>query len=277
MGGSRVVAAAELPGREGSFAERCGWARSAVIAAAARGAGLVVLPEAYLPGYVHSTGPDGTDAREFLVRVASEAGIGVAMGYLDRTACILGVATDGRLVEYRKRFLAPDEASFWEAGTEPVIAETPVGRVGLLVCADVLQLAAWEPLVGRVDVVAVAAAWPDYRGRVARTRGWRRPIVRWIAANSNPYRDRLLGRAARAVGAPVVFANACGAYQHEESFSGGSAIWDADGERVAGVSDGIAIATVAPGSPRGPLRHEASWRAFTAVYRRSAERAHARA
>lgn len=255
MSGARLrVAAVELPGAPGDATAR----RAAARAALPEGAQLVVLPEAWWPGYAHQRVDTGGDAREVGLDLARASGAWVAFGYLHGDGSWLGLAgPDGSWARYRKRFPSPAEARWWRGGGEPGVFQTPLGRVGVAVCADVLQLATWRGLVG-VDVVLVAAAWPDYRGRRAP------PGLGWVAAQSNRYRDEVLAAGARALGAPVVFANASGPWRGEEGFSGGSGVWDATGRRVAGAGQAV---EVEPGRAGPPLRHPARWRAFTAVYR----------
>lgn len=271
------VALAQLPGAGGTLAERA--ARAERVIADAAGADLVVFPEAYLPGYAHVVGDAAGEAR----RVASGRGACVAIGFLagpepgeaagdPRGSCELGLASlDGGWSTYRKRFPSPDERRVWRAGACAGIVATPLGRVGLLVCADVLQRRAWRDLRGRVDIVVVSAAWPDYRGREARVAPATRPLVRWLARTSGPYRDDLLGRAAAYVGAPVVFVNATGPWEGEEGFSGGSAAWDAAGVRVVGplVDEGVGHVELRRGGhPSLPtLSHPPPWEALAAAWR----------
>ncbi len=276
-----TVAALELTGRGGTPAERLARADIAVAEATAQGATLVLLPEAYLPGYpvigedeekAGDPRADGHRAREWMARVARRHTITVVMGYVEAQICLLGVTTpDGAHVTYAKRFLSPREARVWRPGAGPVLVDTPAGRVGLLVCADVLHLAAWAPLRGAVDAVLVAAAWPDYRGRLERTpravRPLLAPLLKPLFAASNPYRQDLLARAARATGAPVVFANACGPFDGAEHFSGGTCVYDADGTIVA--TGRVAVASVGRGRPGTPLTHPLPWHAFSWAYRRT--------
>ncbi len=246
--------------------ERLARADHAIAEARERGAVVAVLPEAYLPGYAHAPAEEGPRARTWLAGAARRHAMTIAMGYVDGDRCVLGVTTpDGAHAAYTKRFLSPDEARAWRPGTAPLIATTPAGRFGLLVCADVLHVDAWVPYMGRVDAVLVAAAWPDYRGRLATVPAPTRPAARWLFRDSNPYRAELLARAARAVGAPVVFANATGPFQGEENFSGGSRVYGADGAVLA--EGPLAVAPLVPGAPRGPLRHSLRWGAFTRLYR----------
>ncbi|MFZ5479607.1 MAG: nitrilase-related carbon-nitrogen hydrolase [Myxococcota bacterium] len=209
-----------LPAAGGTPDDREAAVRAAVLAAEAD---LVVLPEAHLPGYAHVRGDAGARAHALLRSLPP-----TAMGYLDGDGSWLALAVDGEVHTYRKRFPSPAESRVWRAGDRPGLARTRLGRIGMLVCADVLQLDAWEALRGEVDAVVVAAAWPDYRG---------------VPFDSNPYRDRLLARAASSLGVPVAFANASG-----PGFSGGARVFQ-------------------PGPPE-PLRHEAGWGAFCRMYRR---------
>lgn len=212
-------------------------------------ADLVVLPEAALPGYHH--------VREDASARARALDLPVVIGFLDGVGSAAGVHAGGQFVTYRKRFLAPAEARVWQAGPDAVVVDTPVGRVGLLICADVLQLQAWEDLRGRVDLVAVCAAWPHYRDRRAP------PGLGWLYAGSPVYRDEHLGRCARSLGVPVVFANA-----HSPAYDGICTIWDANGIAVA--TGGSIVSDVSPGEPGPPLRHRGRWAIFAPIYRGAA-------
>lgn len=263
-----LAAALELPGHGGTIPERIALAEAALADAGDQGAALAVLPEAYLPGYTHARADVGPVAQTWLATAARRYAITIAMGYVDEDACVLGVTTPaGAHTRYVKRFLSPAEARVWRPGSAAVVADTPVGRLGLLVCADVLQLDAWAPFVGAVDAVVVAAAWPDYRGRLTTVSRVARPGLGWLFGASNPYRRDLLGRAARAVGAPVVFANASGPVRPGavEGFSGGACIYGADGVVLA--EGPVAVAPLVRGAPGAPLAHPAEWAAFTRIYR----------
>lgn len=209
-------------------------------------ADLVVLPEAALPGYRH--------AREDASARARALDLPVVVGFLDGQGSAAGVRVGNRFIVYRKRFLAPAEARVWRAGRDAVIADTPVGRVGLLICADILQLQAWEDLRGRVDLVAVCAAWPHYRDRRAP------PGLGWLYAGSPTYRDEHLSRCARSLGVPVVFANA-----KAPAFDGVCTIWDANGHAVA-TGDAV-VSDVGPATQGPPLRHRGRWAIFAPIYR----------
>lgn len=268
MPAAPLAAALELPGHGGTLPERIARAEAALAAAHAQGAVLAVLPEAYLPGYVHARADVGAAARGWMADAARRYVMTIAMGYVDGDACVLGVTTPhGTHTRYTKRFLSPAEAGVWRPGSAAVIADTPAGRLGLLVCADVLQLDAWAPFVGAVDAVVVAAAWPDYRGRLPTVPRVARPALGWLFGASNPYRRDLLARAARAIGAPVVFANATGPMGNAgaEGFSGGACVYGADGSVLA--AGPVAVAPLVRGEPGAPLAHPPEWAAFSRAYR----------
>lgn len=245
-----ILAALQLPGRGGTPAEREEAAASALTSAVGRGAEMAVLPEAYFPGYTRGSADGSAEARRFGLARASEHRVTLIVGFLwgraGRTTCALGVATpDGAWTIYEKRFPSPAESKGWSPGHVSVIVPTPVGRVGVLVCADVLHAASWSSFAGQVDVVAVSAAWPDYRGRLEDTARLVRPAVGWVYAESGPHRDRLLAMAAGTLRVPVLFANACGGYRGQEGFSGGSAIWDGDGRCLVRAGAGAEVVTAA--------------------------------
>ena len=273
------VAAVQLPGRGGTVDERVALATVRVAEAAAAGAQLVVLPEAFVPGYAHAAGEARDVARAWATGEARRHGVVLVTGFLaggeGGPACFAGVATpDGAWAEYQKRFPSPDEAAVWSPGRRPVTVDTPVGRLGLLVCADALHPSAWAAYRGDVDAVVIVAAWPDYRGRAARVGPARARAAAWLERDGRAHREAWLAKAAQSVGAPVVSANACGAWEAGEGFDGASAVWGADGSaRARAVGDGAQVVSADAGgraTPTGALRHDARWTVFLAAYRAAA-------
>ena len=116
----------------------------------ADGAELVVAPGAgdqrVRPG---RAGPAGTGAG----RAAgwADRGSGGGAGHRDRGTLVFGMlerdgdalydtavvaAPDGHLVPYRKSHLYPTESELFAAGTELVVAPTPAGRLGMMICFE---------------------------------------------------------------------------------------------------------------------------------------------
>ncbi len=257
----------------------------AVDAAAAAGAQVVLTPECAWPGYAPGAAGDagGPDPLGWARDAAARAGVHLALGVdLGRTAGIAWASPDGTPVHlHPKRFPTPAESRAWDAGPGAQVRAAPFGDVGMLVCADVLHRRAWADLAGRVDLVCVAAAWPDYAGRLARTPAWQRPLLRPVVEGSAAWRAAWLPRAARAVGAPVVLCDARGPRTDlpGEGFLDAPGAWDADGRplplRVVPQDDPdtvIRVVDVPVGRvpPRGSCAPDPGWRAFAVGYRAAA-------
>ena len=141
--------------------------------ARAGGASLVVFPECALGGYLtdRALEPDGPEIAR-LVRMAGDTVI--CIGYPERgpdgpyssAVCVSG---DGVLGHHRKVHLPPSEAGWFQAGEGFTAFDTPVGRLGMLVCYDkVFPEAARSLAIDGAEVVASLAAWPVCRVKPAR-------------------------------------------------------------------------------------------------------------
>jgi N-carbamoylputrescine amidase len=153
----RVAAAATpfVPGVDASLAliER---------AVSASRADLVVLPEGVLGGYMvgHELDLDGPE----IARLCEIAGDSVVCaGFTERgsystAVCVSG---DGVLGHHRKVHIPPSEVGAFNAGSGFAAFDTPVGRVGMLVCYDkVFPEAARTLALDGAEVIASLAAWP---------------------------------------------------------------------------------------------------------------------
>jgi len=176
-----VIAAAAAPfGRD---MEAC-FAKIERILGEARvcGAGLVVLPEAALGGYVESlheddpaSAPPALDAdgpelrrlaelaREMTVCVgfAENGGDGVVY---NSAACVTG---DGLLGVHRKVHLPLAEGRVTTAADELAAIDTPAGRIGMLICYDkAFPEAARTLALDGAQVLCLLSAWPCSRTNV---------------------------------------------------------------------------------------------------------------
>ncbi|MEA2429160.1 MAG: N-carbamoylputrescine amidase [Thermoleophilaceae bacterium] len=174
--------------------------------ARARGAAMVVLPECALGGYLR---PDGRPAAPLeldgpeiarLCRIAGD--MVVCVGFTERgdhlpysaAVCVSG---DGVLGHQRKVHLPPSENGAFAPGTGFKAFDTPLGRVGMLVCYDkVFPEAARTLALDGAQVVASLAAWPLCREAPARR----------IAADRQTRQFNLLDEA-RAIENQVVWAS----------------------------------------------------------------------
>jgi predicted amidohydrolase len=273
------VCVAQLAGAQGPLAARRAAAEAAL--RAAEGADLLLLPEATFPGYAPGGDPreaaDQAAAGEaWAVEAAARAGLHLAVGLgLPHESVLLLVAPDGQRWRYAKAWPTFAEAAAWRAGPGPQVAHTRLGPVGLALCADVVQPGLWAGLRGRVSLVLAAGAWADYRGRAAALPWWRAAAQGPWMRRAGGHRDRTLSAGAAALGAPVAWANACGPWRGDESFSAGSVIYGPDGRRraaVEGPGPGVAGAELWLGPPAAgsPTPFPLAWRAFSFAHRLAA-------
>ncbi len=276
------VAIAQLPGVAGDQDQRLAWLARLAQRAADGGADLLVLPEAALSGYDLAPGDAAaaTAARCAAASLARTHGLDLVAGLLDSDGSRLEhFAANGSHHSYLKRFPTLRESRHHRAGHAPALWNLAGRRAGLLLCADIMPAAAWRPLVGAVDVLVVAAAWPDYRGRLRRTAAPLRPLLSPLASRSPAYLRAFLPRAAAAMAVPLVFANLAGTWVDDERFAGGSALYGPDGDTLAALPDDAGqqepalLVAALPDPPPRPAReptHPAGWRAFSAVHQWSA-------
>jgi predicted amidohydrolase len=164
---SQLPALAAVAGSFGRDASRSLDRIEAVVEQArARGAELVALPECAIGGYL--TGGDGIalDGPE-IERLASIAGrTVVCAGFTERggyssAVCVTG---DGVLGHHRKVHLPPSERGAFRPGDSFAAFETPLGRVGMLICYDkVFPEAARALALDGAEIVASLSAWPVCR------------------------------------------------------------------------------------------------------------------
>jgi predicted amidohydrolase len=135
--------------------------------ARARGAQMVVLPECAIGGYM--TGGDGIalDGPEIARLIAAAgptvvcAGFTEAGGPYSSAVCVTG---DGVLGHHRKVHLPPSERDAFKPGDSFRAFDTPLGRVGMLICYDkVFPEAARTLALDGAEIVASMSAWPVCR------------------------------------------------------------------------------------------------------------------
>lgn len=264
-------------------------------AAAAQGAQLIVLPELFNTGYVYTPRlfaaaetEDGPTLR-WLLSLSAELKIYLAGSLLLREGAHIFntfalVTPEGKIHKYRKQYPFLWEYCYFEAGREPVVVETEWGRIGFLVCWDLMQRPAWEAYRGRVDLLLAASAAPRLHRAVLNFPLGKKIYLAQMMPSLLRDREALdqwdaQGLAARAawLGAPVIHATMAGRFVTEvpfprlsffaaalarprlwpwarqahlaslrATFSGASTIFSAGGEILARVEgeEGYAIADV---------------------------------
>ena len=230
----------------------------AITRARARGARLIVFPEATLGGYLHEEVVEGTvirgappildDREEVLARLAQAAGDAVVcIGYTERPedprglpyAAAVCLSGDGVLGHQRKVHIPPGELGLIAPGAGFSAFDTPFGRLGMLVCYDKLfPEAARRLALDGAETIACLSAWAVCRERPAR-----------LMRNDRQVRHFNALDIARAVENQVVWvsANQFGT-SGRLRFPGQSKVVDPDGRVLAttGARAGMALARIDP-------------------------------
>jgi predicted amidohydrolase len=225
---------------------------NAVEAAAARGARLIVLPEGTVPAYVIGTDPLDVSAlaraQEIVSRIARmyDATIVYGAAYAENgvtfntgTVVVPGGAVAGRAA---KHFLWHFDERWFEAGRAVEPIDTPVGRLGVLICADGRMPTLARMLVEKgAEMLVMPTAWV--------TSG------RDPEALENIQADVMVAVRARENGVPLVAANKAGVERGAVAYCGKSAIVDAEGAVLARAPEGdeaTLYADVTVGRPPRP-------------------------
>lgn len=139
------------------------------------GAGLLVLPDAALGGYLadlRSPDPDalppalGADSPYLRKIVTLAAEMVVCLGYCEEHAAArynaaVCVSGDGVLGRHRKVHQPPGELGVYTAGSAFAAFETPAGRVGMLIDYDkTFPESARSLALDGAEIVACLSAWP---------------------------------------------------------------------------------------------------------------------
>jgi N-carbamoylputrescine amidase len=240
---SQLPALAAVAGGGGTL----DWIARVVERARRRGADMVVLPECAIGGYM--SGGDGIalDGPEIarLCEIAGPtvvcAGFTEAGGPFSSAVCVTG---DGVLGHHRKVHLPPSERGAFAPGDAFKAFDTPVGRVGMLICYDkVFPEAARTLALDGAEIVASMSAWPVCRFA---------PAAR-IAADRQTRQFNLLDQA-RAVENQVVWvsSNAVGR-SGSLQFMGQAKVVDPQGTVLAKTRGGRAGSAIARVDVRGEV------------------------
>jgi N-carbamoylputrescine amidase len=224
--------------------------------AAARGAELVLFPELSVSGFLpnHPTGdharwladtlrgawslaqPFDGEAVHGLCAISKEAGVFVAAGFLERRGSRLFnthvLAGEGRVWGYwRKMHIPLFEMQVFAGGDVPMVADTPLGRIGANICFDAFLPESTRLLAvqdAELVLFPFAADPPPFspEGWYA----WAQPVLQARCAENGVFgiACNLAGRAH--------FAGI------SQDFAGGAAIFGPDGKPVTELAGDIAVA-----------------------------------
>jgi N-carbamoylputrescine amidase len=230
-----------------------------------QGAELAVLPELFNTGYglcpdfdPYAETRDGPTLEHLRAR-SRQWRMTIAGGFVEREwhhvyDALAVVTPTGQTHVYRKRHLVFWERSKFQPGQTPLIVNTPFGRVGLAICADMIYRTVWRGYRDRIDMALIAAAWPNFGDR-------RTGRKHWLLGHVGPLSGSIPGRVAHDLGIPVVFANQCGETRTvipfvaklADRFAGHSSVCDGrhGPPARAGADEEIVLSSVTVHSQRG--------------------------
>jgi predicted amidohydrolase len=223
-----AVAAIQMDAQVGAVEANLAHAAGLVERAAAQGAQLVVLPELFAAGYEYTDrnfslpepldGPTGT----WIVDTARRLGVhlvGSFPAWMDDGAYIVAMlaAPDGRQWVYCKNHVALWENLYFERGSEPLVADTSLGRIGLLICWDQVFADLARAYQGRVDLLCIPSSPPVWLGTMEDGQGGVLANLRQLRSLGSTldgvdWFSRAWVAHARSAGVPLVYAARCGEF-----------------------------------------------------------------
>ncbi len=262
-----LAAAVQMPSCPNQVASNLDRADNLLRQAHLAGASLAVLPEMFNTGYGYladfgpiAEGRDGPTIRHLAARSRLWE-MAIAAGFVERDGhhlydSVAFVTPDGGTSIYRKRNLV-----FWERfrffpGRDPLVVDTPWGRIGFAVCADMIYRKVWGEYRDRIDVAVITAAWPDFANRLTGRK-------HWLLGHVGPMAAAIPGKIAVDLGIPVVFSNQVGDTETvvpilnqriPDRFAGRSSVTDGrhSGSVVAGVDEQVVLAPITIHPTQGP-------------------------
>lgn len=224
------AAAIQMNAEPGLITERLARAEVLIARAAKAGAQLAVLPEMFNTGttysddnYTHAEPVDGLTAR-WMKNVADRYNVHVAGSFLlldeeDIYDSMLLVAPGGRVWRYDKNYPWMWERAYFREGTNITVADTSLGKLGMMVCWDIAHPALWERYAGKVDVMLVSSCPPKVTaatfilpdGIRLTTADAIPPMERMLRLTKDVFGEKLRRQSSR-MRVPVVAATATGTF-----------------------------------------------------------------
>jgi predicted amidohydrolase len=171
MSATLKIAAVQMRSTDGDVDANLAKAEGLISEAAQAGAGLVVLPELFNTGYGYTPAnyelaetPEGPTYR-WLTGLAAELGVHLAGSFLlqkegDVFNTLLLTAPDGVTWEYDKTHPWGWERAYFCPGKGPLVAETALGKIGMLICYDVAYPDLFAAYAGKIQLLLISSCPP---------------------------------------------------------------------------------------------------------------------
>lgn len=214
------IAALQMDATPATTDERLNRASQLVEAAVNAGAKLVVLPELFNTGYTYAdTNYDVVETMsdatvKWLCETSQRHGIYLVGSLLLRDHdhvfnSALMFAPDGQMWRYDKQYPFLWERAFFREGKGITIADTELGKLGLMICWDSAHPELWERYAGEVDAMLVISCPPLInKAELVFSDGKRLPVN-----ESTHFADSGIHQQAKWLGVPVVHSSGHGKFQ----------------------------------------------------------------
>ncbi|MBI9049115.1 MAG: carbon-nitrogen hydrolase family protein [Anaerolineaceae bacterium] len=166
------IAITQLDVTPTAYEIKLGKAEALIRQAVPQGAQLVVLPELFTSGYVYqqanfdaAESKDGPTAQR-MKQLSRDLNIHLAGSYLLRDGkhiynALFLFAPDGQFWRYDKNYPWGWERAYFRGGKDICVAETALGRIGLMLCWDVPHAKLWQKYAGQVDMIVACTCPPN--------------------------------------------------------------------------------------------------------------------
>ncbi|GAB4531288.1 MAG: hypothetical protein Fur0018_19150 [Anaerolineales bacterium] len=225
---SLKVTATQMEAAPAPLEARLQRAEALVAQGADEGSRIVVLPELFNLGYAYTAEnyrrvepPDGPTT-SWMQECASRYQVYLAGTLLAREQGeifnrLLLVSPAGQTWHYDKTYPWGWERAYFRGAPGIRVAETPLGRIGMLICWDVAHPALWRQYAGKVDWMLISSCPPDVStaryhmpdGRTLTLRDLGALLKRVYNTGQYVFGENVRAQAAW-LGVPAVFSTGCG-------------------------------------------------------------------
>jgi hypothetical protein len=171
MSRTLMIAAVQMDATPAPVADRLSRAADLVAEAVSTGAKLVVLPEIFNTGYEYADSNyglaeplDGVTVTWMKTQAAEQdvhlAGTLLLLDGVHVYNALILVAPDGRLWRYNKQYPWAWERAYFREGQGITIADTELGKLGMMICWDHAHPELWAQYAGKVDAMVIASCPP---------------------------------------------------------------------------------------------------------------------